>query len=381
MGSKYSHLSDAERWAIETKLKDQVNLAAIGRSLGRHRCTISRERKRGRALPFSQYLAEFGRRYYAIGRAQAGHRRRKLDPHMHRPAWRTVLFGLAQDWSPQQLCDRLKDGALPSFAVPPGLRSLSHQTIYRAIFGMPPSQQRAQLVRLLRRSKGGRRRTRRPKSERFTGISNITPITLRPLAADLRLEPGHWEGDLIKGARGQSAVGTLVDRFTRMTLLVKLRSSNADEVLRAFCARLRRLPAHMRKTLTYDRGTEMARHAQLAARLDMRVFFCNPYSPWQRGTNENTNGLLRQYLPKGTDLSLASRKRLSFIEQRLNNRPRRVLGRKTPNESYEDALLRFAPPQARAESRPAQPPAGLGLDAVRACDTLASGVKVAHSAT
>jgi transposase, IS30 family len=343
MGSKYSHLSDAERWAIETKLKDQVNLAATGRSLGRHRSTICRERKRGRALPFCQYLAEFGRRYYALGRAHAGHARRKLDSHMRTPAWRTVLFGLAQDWSPQQLCDRLKDGALPSFAVPPGLHSLSHQTIYRAIFDMPPSQQRAQLVRLLRRSTGGRRRTRRPKSERFTGISNITPITLRPLAADLRLEPGHWEGDLIKGARGQSAVGTLVDRYTRMTLLVKLRSCTADEVLRAFCARLRRLPAHMRKTLTYDRGTEMARHAQLAARLAMTVFFCNPYSPWQRGTNENTNGLIRQYLPKGTDLSLASRKRLSFIEQRLNNRPRRVLDRKTPSESYDDAVQRFAP--------------------------------------
>jgi transposase, IS30 family len=340
MGIHFSHLSNAERWAIEAKLKDHVNLAAIGRSLGRHRSTICRERKRGRAVPFSQYLAEFGRRYYALGRAQAGHARRKLDAQMYKPAWKTVLFGLAQDWSPQQLCDRLNDGVLPSFAVPPGLHSLSHQTIYRAIFDMPPSQQRAQLVRLLRRSKAGRRRTRKPKSERFTGLQNITPITERPLAAELRLEPGHWEGDLIKGARGQSATGTLVDRFTRMTLLVKLRSAHADEVLRAFCARLRTLPAHMRKTLTYDRGTEMARHEQLTARLGMT---CNPYSPWQRGTNENTNGLIRQYLPKGTDLSLVSRKRLTFIEQRLNNRPRRVLDRKTPHESYQHAMQRFAP--------------------------------------
>ena len=343
MGSKYSHLSDAERWAIEIKLKERLSQAAIGRSLGRHRSTICRERKRGHWQAFDVYLAEFARRYYARKRMLAGQTRRKLDPQMRKPAWKTVLFGLAQDWSPQQLCDRLKDSALPACAVPPGLHGLSHQTIYRAIFDMPPSQQRATLVKLLRRSPAGRRRCRKPKSERFTGIANITPITSRPLAADLRLEPGHWEGDLIRGANGRSAVGTLVDRFTRQTLLVKLRSAHASEVLRAFLARLRKLPAHMRRTLTYDRGTEMALHEQFTARSGMPVFFCNAYSPWQRGTNENTNGLIRQYLPKGSDLSLATSARLRFIERRLNNRPRRVLGRKTPNESYQDAVRSFAP--------------------------------------
>jgi IS30 family transposase len=334
MGSKYSHLSDAERWAIETKLKDRLSLAAIGRSLGRHRSTICRERRRGLWRPFNQYLAVFGQRYYALKRAQAGHARRKLDPHMRKPAWKTVLFGLRQDWSPQQLCDRLNDGALPASVVPPDLLGLSHQTIYRAIWDMPPSQQRAQLVKLLRRSPGGRRRTRKPKSERFTGLSNITPISLRPLAADLRLEPGHWEGDLIKGARGQSAVATLVDRFTRMTLLVKLRSTHADEVLRAFCARLRTLPAHMRKSLTYDRGTEMARHQELSARLGMPVFFCQPYSPWQRGTNENTNGLIRQYFPKTMGLRQVSRQEREYVMRRLNNRPRKTLGFATPMDVF-----------------------------------------------
>lgn len=343
MGSKYSHLSDAERWAIEIKLKERLSQAAIGRSLGRHRSTICRERKRGHWQVFDVYLAEFGRRYYAHKRMLAGQTRRKLDPQMRKPAWKTVLFGLAQDWSPQQLCDRLKDSALPACAVPPGVHGLSHQTIYRAIFDMPASQQRATLVKLLRRSQAGRRRCRKPKSERFTGIANITPITSRPLAADLRLEPGHWEGDLIRGANGRSAVGTLVDRFTRQTLLVKLRSAHATEVLRAFLARLRKLPAHMRRTLTYDRGTEMALHEQFTARSGMPVFFCNAYSPWQRGTNENTNGLIRQYLPKGSDLSLATSARLRFIERRLNNRPRRVLGCKTPNESYQDAVRSFAP--------------------------------------
>ncbi|MFM6698514.1 MAG: IS30 family transposase [Dolichospermum sp.] len=343
MGLKYSHLSDAERWAIETKLKERQSLASIGRTLGRHRSTICRERKRGLWQPFNAYLADFGRRYYALRRAEAGLARRKLDPQMRKPAWKTVLFGLTQDWSPQQLCDRLNDGLLPASVVPAGLHSLSHQTIYRSIFDMPPSQQRAALVKLLRRSKAGRRRSRKPKSERFTGISNITPISERPLAAELRLEPGHWEGDLIRGANGRSVVGTLVDRFTRMTLLVKLRSAHSTEVVRAFLQRLRKLPAHMRKTLTYDRGTEMACHEEFTARSGMPVYFCTPYSPWQRGTNENTNGLIRQYLPKGTDLSSATIQQLRYIERRLNNRPRRVLGRITPNESYADAVRRFAP--------------------------------------
>jgi IS30 family transposase len=302
-----------------------------------------RESRRGHWQGFNRYLAEFGLRYYALKRAQAGKSRRKLDSQMRNPAWKTVLFGLRQDWSPQQLCDRLKDGALPASVVPAWLLSLSHETIYRAIFDMPAGQQHAALVKLLRRSKTGRRRPRRPKSDRFTGIRNISPLCMRPLAAELRLEPGHWEGDLIKGAFGRSAVGTLVDRFTRMTLLVKLHSTNADEVCRAFHARLRRLPPHMRKTLTYDRGTEMACHELFTDLSGMPVFFCNAYSPWQRGTNENTNGLIRQYLPKGTDLSLASQARLSFIERRLNGRPRRVLGRRTPREVHQAAVREFAP--------------------------------------
>jgi len=342
MGIRYSHLSDTERWAIESKLKDGLSQAAVARSLRRHPSSISREIKRGHWRGFNCYLAEFGRRFYALKRAQAGLSRRKLDSQMLKPAWTPVLFGLRQDWSPQQLCDRLKDGALPPEVAPPGL-TLSHETIYRAIYGMPAGQQHAQLLKLLRRSKAGRRRPRRPKSRRSQPLQNIVSWRQRPFSADLRLEPGHWEGDLIKGAHGRSVVGTLVDRFTRMTLLVKLRSAHADEVRRAFLARLRKLPPHMRLTLTYDRGSEMARHEQFTAQSGMPVFFCDAYSPWQRGTNENTNGLIRQYLPKGSDLSLVSQAQLTFIEQRLNGRPRRVLDRQTPDEVYRHAVHHFAP--------------------------------------
>ena len=178
----------------------------------------------------------------------------------------------------------------------------------------------------------------------------MVAIDQRPDAANLRLELGHWEGDLIKGAHGRSAVGTLVDRFTRRTLLVKLGSANAQEVRKAFQARLSTLPPHMRLTLTYDRGTEMACHEQFTAEMGMPVYFCQAYSPWQRGTNENTNGLIRQYLPKGTDLSTASRRELTRIEQRLNGRPRRVLGRKTPDEATELALLNYQQTQSARET-------------------------------
>jgi transposase, IS30 family len=343
MGKKFSHLSDAERWAIESKLHEGLSFAAIGRALGRHRSTIFHEARRGRWKPFNRYLSEFGRRYYLHKRAAAGVARCKLDPQMLKPAWTTVLFGLQQDWSPQQLCDRLADGAIPAAYVTVDGLTLSHETIYRAIYGMPAGHQHAELIRLLRLSRLGRRKPRKAKGKRFTGLQNMRPIEQRPEAANLRLEPGHWEGDLIKGAYGRSAVGTLVDRFTRKTLLVKLDSCNADHVRRAFQARLAKLPAHMRLTLTYDRGTEMACHEQFTAEMGMPVFFCRAYSPWQRGSNENTNGLIRQYLPKGSDLSTASRRDLDHIERRLNGRPRRVLGRKTPDEVHELASHAFQP--------------------------------------
>jgi IS30 family transposase len=345
MGKRFSHLSEAERWAIEIKLREGLSYAAIGRALGRHRSTIFHEARRGCWKQFDRYLAEFGRRYYLRKRAEAGVARCKLDAQMLKPAWTTVLFGLRQEWSPQQLCDRLADGAIPAAYVATEGLTLCHETIYRAIYGMPAGRQHAELVRLLRLSRSGRRKPRKAKGKRFTGLQNMRGIEQRPHAATLRLEPGHWEGDLIKGAYGRSAVGTLVDRFTRMTLLVKLDSFNAEHVRQAFQARLAKLPPHMRLTLTYDRGTEMACHEQFTAEMGMPVFFCQAYSPWQRGTNENTNGLIRQYLPKGSDLSTASRRALDHIERRLNGRPRRVLGRRTPYEAHELAMRTFQPLQ------------------------------------
>jgi transposase, IS30 family len=220
----------------------------------------------------------------------------------------------------------------------------SHETIYRGIRELPHGAERAALTRLLRRSTGGRRPRR--ASARYTGLQDITPIEKRPREAESRQTLGHWEGDLIKGAGNRSAVGTLVERASRLVLLVPLRSASADDVLAGFTRALRKLPASARRSLTYDRGSEMARHRELSAALDMPIFFCPPYRPGARATNENTNGLLRQYLPKGTDLSVHTPAELAAIERLMNDRPRRILKFQTPRERFKELLA-----ASRAASR------------------------------
>jgi transposase, IS30 family len=171
------------------------------------------------------------------------------------------------------------------------------------------------------------------------GLQGMTSIDLRPPEVAARIVPGHWEGDLIKGARNASAVGTIVERTSRYVMLVKLDGANANTVLDGFSRRLRSVPSSLRKTLTYDQGTEMALHDTLAKRLRMDIFFCDPHSPWQRGSNENANGLIREYLPKGADLSAVSYQQLTSIEYALNNRPRKILGFKTPHEVFSELKL------------------------------------------
>jgi len=344
MGIQYSHLSSGQRAVIEVLRHHGASHASIARHIGRHRSTVMRECRRGWHAPFSRYLCEFGRRYYARARSDAGRQRRKLGEDLSCPAWRRVLVGLRADWSPEQIAGRLRSLdplTGPLLASP---TYVSHETIYHGIYDMPRSPVRTELVKLLRQSRAGRRKRSRGK-HRFTGLQNITPISSRPPEVNGRLEPGHWEGDLIEGARGQSVVGTLVERSSRYVKLVKLDNANSHSILAGFTARLRTVAPCMRKTLTYDRGTEMALHERLSAALGMDIYFCDAYSPWQRGTNENTNGLIRQYLPKGTDLSTLTQRQLSQIERRLNTRPRRILKFQTPQQ-----VFRALRAKARAES-------------------------------
>ena len=271
-------------------------------------------------------------------RRNAGRLRRKLGDDLRSPCWQTVFAGLRQGWSPEQIAGRLK--ASNCIIASPSLRRtyVSHETIYGAIYNQPRGARRTELVKLLRKSRAGRLPRARGTS-RFTGIQGMTSIDLRPPEVAARIDAGHWEGDLIKGAGNRSAVGTLIERTSRYVMLVKLASAHADSVLNGFTQRLRCIPSRLRKTLTYDQGTEMALHATLAKHLRMDIFFCDPHSPWQRGTNENANGLIREYLPKGMDLSHVSDKQSSSIEYSLNHRPRKILGFKTPVEMFSELKL------------------------------------------
>ena len=245
---------------------------------------------------------------------------------------------LAEGCSPEQIAGRLRR------EYPDDMRKhLSAETIYVALYVLPRGTLRSALLAALRQA----RKARRPRArgtDRRGQIPRMTPIAERPADVATRTVPGHWEGDLLKGARNGSAVGTLVERTTRLVLLARMDGTDARSACHGFTKKLRHVPAPLRQTLTYDRGKEMAEHERLAQRLAIRVFFADPYSPWQRGTNENTNGLLRQYLPKGTDLSGYTQRELNTIAHRLNTRPRKCLNFATPLEVY--AQLRHHSPVA-----------------------------------
>jgi transposase, IS30 family len=336
MGTQYSHLSEPERFQIESLALAGWTSRQIGRVLHRSHSTISRERQRGLWVAFGKYLAHFGTRHYAQGRLRAGATRRKLGSDLCSPTWLHVLQGLRCDFSPQIIAGRLRqfDPLKGSPLAHP--LYVSHETIYRAVYDLPRSPLKTELISCLWQSRKARRRQQRGR-RRFTGVQDITPISMRPAHVLNRLEPGHWEGDLVKGACGMSAIGTLVERTSRRVLLVQLDDCSAASALAGFKLRLREIPGAMLLSLTYDRGTEMARHKELAAALGIDIYFCDAYSPWQRPTNENTNGLVRRYLPKGMDLSELTQHDLLQIEQLLNDRPRRVLGYKSSQEVF-DAL-------------------------------------------
>src|SRR5215468_5389525 len=202
---------------------------------------------------------------------------------------------------------------------------------------------RTELIKLLRQS----RKTRRPRArgqDRRGQLQDITPIAERPKEVEMRAVPGHWEGDLIKGKYNRSAVGSLVERTSRYLILVQLDDAKAPTVHRGFVRKMKPVPKSLRKSLTYDRGREMALHKQIAADLELTVYFADPHAPWQRGSNEHTNGLVREYLPKGTDLSGYSQADLNKIANLLNTRPRKKLSFRTPEEVYLASLQPYAPP-------------------------------------
>jgi IS30 family transposase len=235
-------------------------------------------------------------------------------------------------WSPQQIAARLKRDY-------PGdmTKRISHETIYAAIYIIPRGELRRAFLSCLRQH----RKVRRPRSrgtDRRGQIPNRTPIAMRPLEVNTRLVPGHWEGDLIKGKANASGVGTLVERTTRLVLLARIDALDAHSVRQGFTRKLARVPQPLRLSLTYDQGREMVQHERLAQTLSLKTYFADPHSPWQRGSNENTNGLLRQFLPRSIDLSQLSQRQLNHVAQLLNDRPRQTLNWMTPNEAWREKI-------------------------------------------
>jgi transposase, IS30 family len=321
----YRHIDEMERERIAGMLHSGAGVAAIARALGRACSSITRELARNGSGD------ESGQRGYWVCQAQRQARcraRRARRPRLLVPGsrlWQPVMSKLRRGWSPEQIAHRLR----MQYPDEPE-HWVSHQTIYHALEVLPRGELKAELKRHLRRQ--GKSAQGKPSSSPGASIHE------RPIEAADRRVPGHWEGDLIMGQGNRSAVGVMVERHTRYLLLVQLDRKDAFSVYQGFARKLKYVPAIFRQTLTYDRGSEMAEHRRLTHRVGIKVYFGDPHSPWQRASCENTNGLLRQYLPKSTDLSGFSQKTLNAIADRLNTRPRKTLGWHTPKEVYTRVL-------------------------------------------
>jgi IS30 family transposase len=319
-------LSEAEREEISRGLRAGESLRTIARRLERAPSTISRE-----------VAGNGGRGRYRGWRAERRAWRRSRRPRMAKlaraPALRQLVERrLAERWSPQQIARRLRHDHphAPEMWV-------SHETIYQSLFVQGRGALRKELARCLRSGRARRRPQGRAGDP--APIRAMVLISERPAEVEDRAVPGHWEGDLLMGADNRSAIGTLVERRTRYVLLVALPEGRSAEQLRtALAAAIRTLPAQLRRSLTWDRGKEMADHVRFTVETGVQVYFCDPHSPWQRGSNENTNGLLRQYFPKGTDFTRYDQTQLDTVARELNGRPRQTLGWMTPSEKLAEVL-------------------------------------------
>ena len=331
-------LSFAQREDIACWVAAGEGVRAIARRLNRDAATISRELRRvsssdGRPTPYRASVAQ----------ADADAKARRPKPAKlatHLVLRREVQARLERNHSPEQIARRLREDFPDDEEM-----WVSPETIYRSIYVQGRGGLRRELAQHLRTGRV-QRTPRRRDSERRARIVGMVNISERPPEVEDRAVPGHWEGDLLIGANGGSAIGTLVERMTGFALLLHLPTDHgALAVQQAITTTMAELPDILRRTLTWDQGSEMANHVQIAAATELDIYFCDPHSPWQRGTNENTNGLLRQYFPKGTDLSVHGPGYLDFVAAELNNRPRKRLNWKTPAEALDHLLSQpFKPP-------------------------------------
>ena len=320
-------LSLAEREEISRALVAGHSIRSIAAAQGRAPSTISREIRRNGG-------AERYRASYADQAAwDRAHRPKACKLALHPTLAKRVADKLQQQWSPQQIAGWLMR-TYPDDAT----CQVSHETIYRTLFIQSRGALKKELLEHLRRTRAMRRsRHHTQKMADHGRISDTISIRERPAAIEDRAVPGHWEGDLLCGS-SNSQIATLVERSTRYVMLVKVDRKDTQTVVDALIRTARKLPNELYKSLTWDRGKEMADHRRFTLATDIQVYFCDPQSPWQRGSNENTNGLLRQYFPKGIDLSAFSQAKLNEVARKLNERPRKTLGFETPIELYRQAV-------------------------------------------
>jgi IS30 family transposase len=324
---EYTRLKSTDREQIMILRSQGRAFTEIAQALGRSVSAITREVHRH--TPVGGTYSALAAQTRANEAAKRHHTQRKLDnPRL----LCIVQEKLKLRWSPEQIAAILRS-TYPDDSI----MHVSHETIYSYLYVQGRGELKKELIRYLRQHRPTRRR-RKGQREYRGKIPYMVSIHDRPLEVEDRTVPGHWEGDLIMGARNQSALGTMVERMTRFVVLVPLRAHDAASVRRSFARNIRHLPQHVLKTLTYDQGKEMAEHAQFTMDTKVQVYFADPHSPWMRGTNENTNGLLRDFFPKGTDFSKVTTRQIRRVQHMLNERPRETLGWRTPKAAFEEVI-------------------------------------------
>jgi IS30 family transposase len=325
---KYQRLTNDEREEISRYLSQGIEAKEIANKLGRHRSTIWREIKRNSGK--SGYHAFSSSRRAQRKGASRRKDKRKITKNPELKAY--VIEKLKQNWSPEEISRRLKI----EYAVDMDMQ-ISHESIYQYIYVLPRGELKRSLIKALRQEHKYRHKQKTSsKPEETRGkIADMLSIEERPLEVVDRSVPGHWEGDLIIGKYKRSALGTLVERTTRYTILVPLGDKkDAVSVRKAYATAFQTIPVELKKTLTYDQGKEMSDHQQFTIDTNIEVYFAHPGAPWERGTNENTNGLIRQYFPKGTDFATITNDEIKEVQRSLNDRPRPVLNYLKPNEVF-----------------------------------------------
>jgi len=327
--NKYKRLSLAEREEISRMLAQKYSFQSIAKSLRRNVSTISREVGAGNCNKYTYRATK------ANARANRNSSKRKSGQYVLDNNFKLkhyVYEKLRLKWSPTQIAETLEMNYPMDMTM-----KISPESIYTYLYVLPRGTLKKELLACLRQNRKHRHKQRRG-TEAKRNLEDMFSIEERPAEVKDRIVPGHWEGDLIVGKNNRSALGTLVERTTRTTILIPIKNRKAETVAKAFAKEVKKLPQQMKLTMTYDQGREMAQHKLFTKITGVKVYFAHPRSPWERGTNENTNGLIRQYFPKGTDFHKVSRYKVKKVQNQLNGRPRKTLNYHTPYEIFNQLI-------------------------------------------